>query len=162
MNYKKLNFAVVGLMLFPNLVISKDLEKKETVAVERNQIVKIDPSSLVRESKFELKDSSEFKIISGFGAKMSEARIYKSTDKKFDVGITKIDKVTLNFHDWPIDEFVYLIEGQVEITDQDLNVNVYGPGDSIVIPKGFSGVWRQISSVTMVTIFYLAESNQHS
>jgi uncharacterized cupin superfamily protein len=159
MTYKKLAFAVVGgLMLFPHLLMSKDLADKVEMPVEKNQIVRIDPALLEQEPEFELQDSSEIKIISEFGAKMREVRIYKSLDGKFDVGVSRIDKAALRFQDWPRDEFVYLVKGQVEIIDQNRNAQIFEPGDSIVIPKDFSGVWRQLSPVTMITIEYSTES----
>ena len=45
--------------------------------------------------------------------------------------------------DWPVDEFMYFLEGQVEITNEDGSSRIYGPGDAIVMPKGFNGIWRQ-------------------
>lgn len=128
---------------------------------EKHQIVSIDSASLGQGAGFELQDSSEFKVISGFGAKIREIRLFKSLDDKFDVGLTKIDKVTLRFQDWPIDEFVSLLKGRVEITDRNKNAQVFEEGESFVIPQGFNGVWRQLSPVTMITIFYSKDAQNH-
>ena len=162
MTYKKIISTFCwNLMLVPSLTVSDELPGPIATPDEEKQIIKVDPLLLEQKTEFELNDSSDFKVISGFGAKMTEIRIFKSSDKKFDVGVTKIDKVTLSFHDWPIDEFVSVLEGSVEIIDQEKNVQIYESGDSFVIPKGFSGIWKQLSPVTMVTIFYSAESQNH-
>lgn len=159
MTYKKLVFAVVGVLaLFAHLVFSQALASSDTTPVGKNEIVRIDSAMLENEPEFELQDSTEIKIISKVSAKMREVRIYKSIDEKFDVGISEIDKTAMIFQDWPVDEFVYFIKGRVEVIDQNDNAQVFGPGDSIVIPKGFSGVWKQLSPVTMITILYSTQS----
>ena len=128
---------------------------------EIRPIVNLDPAAVTNGAKVELKDSPDFTIASGLGADIQEVRIYKSADEKFDVGFTKIDTVTLNFQNWPIDEFVTVVEGQVEISSSDMDTKLYGPGDSFVIPKGFNGLWRQLSPVTLLTIFYATDSSGH-
>lgn len=168
MTIKKTTIAVVGVLIVAGGLMSLPyFSKPDAIAdevikpVENISIVPILSEAVNKGEKFELANSSEFTIVSGQGAKIQEVRIFKSLDEKFDVGITKIDKATLNFHDWPIDEFVHLIEGRVEITDKDSNTKTYGPGESIVIPKGFNGVWKQLEPVTMIAIFYATEANAH-
>lgn len=49
---------------------------------------------------------------------------------------------TLKSNGYPIDEFVYVIEGELETTDRDGTVRRFGPGATFVIPKGWVGEWR--------------------
>ncbi|MNE77536.1 hypothetical protein D3C80_1738570 [compost metagenome] len=49
---------------------------------------------------------------------------------------------------------MYIIEGQLEISDEKGNSKVYGPGDAFVMPKGFSGTWRQLSKIKKMTVNY--------
>ncbi|MGL4609588.1 MAG: cupin domain-containing protein [Trueperaceae bacterium] len=38
-------------------------------------------------------------------------------------------------------EFCYLLEGQVDITDETGQVFKFGAGEAFLIPKGFTGTW---------------------
>ncbi|GIS41346.1 MAG: hypothetical protein Ct9H90mP13_11920 [Pseudomonadota bacterium] len=37
--------------------------------------------------------------------------------------------------DWPYDEFMYEIEGQILMTDQDGNTYEINPGEGIIVPQ---------------------------
>ena len=39
-------------------------------------------------------------------------------------------------------EIAYIIEGQVEITEDDGEVMVAGPGDILITPRGSKGYWK--------------------
>jgi uncharacterized cupin superfamily protein len=43
---------------------------------------------------------------------------------------------------YPIDEFVYVISGELETTDSDGTIRSFGPGATFVIPKGWVGEWN--------------------
>ena len=45
------------------------------------------------------------------------------------------------------DEFCYLIEGKVRLTDADGRVEEYKAGDAFVIPRGFKGIWETVEPV---------------
>ncbi len=49
---------------------------------------------------------------------------------------------TLRSLGYPIDEFVYVIAGELETVDADGTVKHFGPGSTFVIPKGWIGEWR--------------------
>jgi len=159
-----------GAILLSEAAVGKDVPTESKLAklsgdmkapYAMRSIVSLDPAAVINGQRAELRDTSEFTIASGLGADIQEVRIYTSADEKFEVGFTKIDTVTLNFHNWPIDEFVTVVEGQVEISSPDMEAKIYGPGDSFVIPKGFNGLWRQLSPVTLLTIFYATDSSGH-
>jgi uncharacterized protein len=40
------------------------------------------------------------------------------------------------------DEFYYMLYGRVVIADEDGNSRTFHPGDSIVVPAGFTGTWE--------------------
>ena len=43
---------------------------------------------------------------------------------------------------WPYDEFIYLLSGKLVLTDARGEVTQYEAGESLVVPKGFVGVWE--------------------
>jgi uncharacterized cupin superfamily protein len=77
-----------------------------------------------------------------------------SSDKKFDVGVSRYEPVTLQLRNWPIDEFMYIIEGDVEITDSSGHSRTYGPGAAFLMPKGFEGTWKQHSEIKKINVAY--------
>ena len=43
---------------------------------------------------------------------------------------------------WPYDEFIYLLSGKLVLTDAEGTVTEYVAGESLVVPKGFLGIWE--------------------
>ena len=43
---------------------------------------------------------------------------------------------------WPYDEFIYLLSGKLVLTDAKGEVTQYVAGESLVVPKGFLGIWE--------------------
>jgi uncharacterized cupin superfamily protein len=80
---------------------------------------------------------------------------YVTQDRRFDAGVSQYERMTLELRDWPIDEFMYIVEGQVEITATGGAPRLYGPGDAFVMPKGFHGTWRQHSHLKKIQVSYL-------
>jgi hypothetical protein len=93
-------------------------------------------------------------LMSGQGHKYVEISRYKSADGKLEVSIKRYEQVTLALNNWPVDEVMHFVSGSVEITDPVGHSKVYGAGESIVIPKGFVGTWKQLSTIDMVTVTY--------
>lgn len=79
---------------------------------------------------------------------------FVSRDRKLRVDYSQYSTMTLKLVDWPADEFMFFVEGQVEITDAQGLGKIYGPGDMILMPKGFSGTWRQLSPIRKISVTY--------
>jgi uncharacterized cupin superfamily protein len=101
-----------------------------------------------------IEDIPFWKVVGKRGAGASNVTAFVSSDKKLDVGVSQYEQVTLELRNWPVDEFMYLIEGEVEITDASGRSHVYGPGDAFVMPKGFEGTWRQLSAIKKINVSY--------
>jgi uncharacterized cupin superfamily protein len=43
---------------------------------------------------------------------------------------------------YPLDEFVYVLEGDLVTVDADGTRHEFHPGDAFVIPKGWAGIWE--------------------
>ena len=79
---------------------------------------------------------------------------FQSSDGKLDVGFYHGSEVTLQINGWPVDEVMVFLEGQVEIINQDGSSKIYGPGEMLVMPKGFIGTWRQIGPIKKLNVSY--------
>jgi uncharacterized cupin superfamily protein len=44
---------------------------------------------------------------------------------------------------FPHDEFIYVLSGDLLLTGTDGVERHYAAGDTLVIPKGFTGIWHQ-------------------
>lgn len=76
-----------------------------------------------------------------------------SMDDKFSVGLWKRD-VQRRYFERPYHEVAYIIEGQVEVTDDDGELYVAGPGDILITPKGSHGHWKNLTPVKKVWMIY--------
>ena len=45
------------------------------------------------------------------------------------------------------DEFIHILEGGLILTNEEGVAHEFGPGDSLVIPKGFTGTWENTGDV---------------
>ena len=43
---------------------------------------------------------------------------------------------------FPYDEFVIVVSGKLILTDADGQVQEFVAGESVVVPKGFTGIWK--------------------
>lgn len=59
---------------------------------------------------------------------------------------------TLRSNGYPIDEFVYVIEGELDTTDHDGTTRSFGPGATFVIPKGWVGEWKMKTAFKKVFV----------
>jgi uncharacterized cupin superfamily protein len=76
-----------------------------------------------------------------------------SVDDKFSFGLWQRDTQSRHF-ERPYHEIAYIIEGQVEITDDDGEVLIAGPGDILITPQGSEGYWKNLSPVKKVWGIY--------
>lgn len=79
---------------------------------------------------------------------------FSSGDGQFSVGFWRRDPeegpmILSEYH-----EVMYIIEGEVEITEEDGTVHQIGPGDLVVAPIGVKATWRALSPVRKVWAIY--------
>jgi uncharacterized cupin superfamily protein len=67
-----------------------------------------------------------------FEGKELRVSIFESTPAKTDHRTRPTD----------IDEFVYVLSGKLILTEPNGTVHEYLPGDSLVLPKGYTGTWE--------------------
>ena len=76
-----------------------------------------------------------------------------SVDDKFSFGFWRRD-VQRRYFERPYHEVAYIIEGQVEVTDDDGELYVAGPGDILITPMGSKGFWKNLTPVKKVWGIY--------
>lgn len=144
------NFS--GLLFFAALIFWNTANAEDNM--NKGKIVHLDPSQLETVETSVVHDYPFMKVIDGDNPKAGHVRSFTSADGKLGIGFSRYSQVTLRLTGWPVDEFMYFLEGQVEITNEDGSSKIYGPGDAIVMPKGFKGTWRQLSPIKKINISY--------
>lgn len=82
-----------------------------------------------------------------------ESTCAMSADDKFSFGLWKRDVQRRHF-ERPYHEVAYIIEGEVEVTDEGGEVHLAGPGDILITPKGSKGFWKNLTPVKKVWGIY--------
>lgn len=60
----------------------------------------------------------------------------------------------LKVENYPRDEFVYVLEGQLVTIDKNQTRREFKPGDTFVIPKGWAGVWEMKTDFKKIYVHY--------
>ena len=47
---------------------------------------------------------------------------------------------------FPYDEYVLVLSGKLILTDANGQVQEFAAGDSLVVPKGFTGTWKMLGN----------------
>lgn len=64
---------------------------------------------------------------------------YYSEDGSFGVGIWESKAGSQTYSELPYDELMFVLEGQIVMTDEAGNSQSFGPGEGLILPKGYSG-----------------------
>lgn len=59
-------------------------------------------------------------------------------------GLCSMQPGAMTIRNYPTDEVFTLVYGKFEITNEDGSVVVMNPGESGLIKKGWSGIWRNV------------------
>lgn len=117
-------------------------------------VVTVSTEPLAKAKSQPITDTSAMTVSENSGATTKEAYIFQSPDEQFVVGVASYERVTLVIKDWPMDEYMHILSGKLEVVDSS-GSHIYGPGQSFVMPKGFDGIWRVIEPVEKIAIAYL-------
>jgi uncharacterized cupin superfamily protein len=120
-------------------------------------IVDLNPDALAGAELAEVQEYPFMRISEGVDPKSASVNAFGSADGQFDVGFYHGTEVTLSISNWPVSEVMVFLEGQVEITAVGGSPKIYGPGDALVMPKGFNGTWRQLSAIKKISVSYAGD-----
>jgi uncharacterized cupin superfamily protein len=141
-------------LLIPTLASADSRAKEPDATVDDIAIIDISPAAPVGITQQPVGNYSFMKVIEGSEPAYGAREDFVSADGKLRVDYSQYTKMTLQLEDWPADEFMLFLEGQVEIADKKGRSRVYGPGDMILMPRGFSGTWRQIEPIKKISVTY--------
>jgi uncharacterized cupin superfamily protein len=82
-----------------------------------------------------------------------EALLMESVDEKFSFGAWRRDVQRRHF-DHQHHEVALILEGEVEITEEDGEVHVARAGDILITPKGSKGYWKNLTPVKKIWAIY--------
>jgi uncharacterized protein len=68
---------------------------------------------------------------------------YSDPSGKIASGVWACNAGKLEIRDNPIAEICFIIQGTVKITDARGLSETFGPGECVVVPRGFNGLWSQ-------------------
>ncbi|MGQ3294839.1 MAG: cupin domain-containing protein, partial [Shinella sp.] len=75
-------------------------------------------------------------------------------ERGMKAGIWRCGPYTEHYDSYPADEFMVVLEGEVTLETEGFS-ETYGKGASFLVPKGFSGTWRQ--TVPMLKFYMIVE-----
>jgi uncharacterized cupin superfamily protein len=71
-----------------------------------------------------------------------DVEVFRSSNDLFDAGMYRSGKVRFEIDEpYGVDEYMHFLEGGVTLTSSDGTVTEIKAGDSVVIPKEWTGVW---------------------
>ena len=113
-----------------------------------NKLIRLDPNKL---AGLELDNFAPYPsetILSG----ISEHERWQFDHDELFVGAYQAKPAKLALKDYPYDEFMYLLSGKIDITDNDGNLQSFFPGQALLLKKGFTGTFEMIGNVRKIAI----------
>ena len=83
-----------------------------------------------------------------------DVEVFRSANDLFDAGMYRSGKVRDDFTEpYGVDEYMHFLEGGVTLTSSDGTVTQIVAGDSVVIPKEWTGVWETEGYMKIYVIY---------
>lgn len=80
-----------------------------------------------------------------------------SSDKKFVTGMYQAPAGRFEIKDaYGVDEYMHFLKGSVTLTSSDGTVTVINAGDSVTLPKEWTGIW-ETEGYTKIYVIYSAD-----
>ena len=82
-----------------------------------------------------------------------EALSFTNKDESFQIGLWEAKEGQVPAL-WNYDEFMYVLKGGIEMTDNSGSTLVIGPNEGVVVPTGWEGVFSVQESVVKIWVIY--------
>ena len=93
------------------------------------------------------------------GQQEAAASLWTSPDGALDIGIWECTPGRFTADRSAAAEFCYFLQGKILMTQLDGTSRVLGPGDAIMLPRGWKGTWEIVEHTRKIYVF-LADQNQ--
>ena len=87
------------------------------------------------------------------GLKTKEVQTFNNADESFSMGIWESSQANIP-SDWPYDEFMYVISGQILMTDTNGIRTVIDANEGIIVPTGWEGDFSVPNNVVKIWSIY--------
>jgi len=98
---------------------------------EGDPVAGMAPSKMVKPEDFLVSDPSE-----------TVHTAFRSREGNLTAGVWECSPCRSDIRRYGVDELCTVISGSVTITDRGGNAETFGPGDTFVMDRDFSGVWH--------------------
>jgi len=83
-----------------------------------------------------------------------DVEVFRSSNDLFDAGMYRSGKVRYEINEpYGVNEYMHFLEGGVTLTSSDGTVTEITAGDSVVIPKEWTGVWETEGYMKIYVIY---------
>ena len=86
--------------------------------------------------------------------------LYVDRTGQLDAGVWECEPNKHFYEASPYDEFVYLLEGNVDVIEEDGSVQTFKAGDSFMMPRGCKCTWDVKEPVRKLYVVLTAEAYQ--
>lgn len=83
---------------------------------------------------------------------------YADQTRQLDAGVWECEPNKHVIEAAPYDEFVYLLQGRIDVIDDEGHVESYGAGDSFVMPRGCKCTWDVKEPLRKLYVVLTAEA----
>ena len=83
---------------------------------------------------------------------------YSDQTSQLDAGVWECEANKHVIDSAPYDEFVYLLEGRIDVIDDEGNTETYSAGDSFMMPRGCQCTWDVKEPVRKLYVVLTAEA----
>ena len=134
------NFAVYGFRTIVFLVCGSlglaaaAADSPVPVRLDRDKMAGLDLTAVPPDAYIDILEAGELnmRVASLFEGEELRVSIFESTPARTNHRTRPTD----------IDEFVYVLSGKLILTEPNGTAHEYLPGDSLVLPKGYTGTWE--------------------
>ena len=77
---------------------------------------------------------------------------YRDGTGRLKCGIWECNAGSIELYDCAADRVCFILRGTLRLTDRQKHSEAFGPGECLVIPRGFSGVWSQSDDFAMTYV----------
>jgi uncharacterized cupin superfamily protein len=119
--------------------------------------IKLEPTKMAySEMNADMPPWPQEDILSG----VSEHRYKYLYSGDINVAIYEAKPLVLRIKDYSIDEFVTVISGTLILTAEGGSPQRFDPGESVLVPKGFTGTWEMQGNFREMVVYMNATRQQ--